>query len=148
MRESLLTSSQDEFVERYRRLSEQSETIRQRLSLSISAFESYSPESVSPMSSHQEYSYPAPSVWPPPQAVASSSPAGTEQVYEATLYEISQQIKMTLTELLNCNSVKRDRMFRAWVQERLMDAEHELKRQRRRKSSVTQDTLRAFSEHH
>jgi len=149
--------NRDEFVERYRQLSEQSESIRQRLSLNVSIFESSSPlESVSPLSlpertispsHHHEYSYPAPSVWLPPQAVSSSSAAGPEQVDEAILYEISQQIKTTLTELLNCDSVKRDRMFRAWVQARLMDAEHELKRQRKRRSSVTQDTLRVFSEH-
>lgn len=67
------------------------------------------------------------------------------------LYEINQQIKTTLTELLNCDSVKHDKAFRAWVQSKLMDAEHELKKQRRRRSSASvgaNETMRAFEVSH
>ncbi len=46
---------------------------------------------------------------------------------EQKLLQINQQIKSTLTELLNCESVKGDKQYRAWVQSRLMDAEMELK---------------------
>lgn len=52
-----------------------------------------------------------------------------------TLYDINQQIKATLTELLNTDRVKHDDHFRAFVQSKLMEAEMELKGQRRRRSS-------------
>lgn len=55
---------------------------------------------------------------------------------ETALFEVNQQIKATLTELLNCQDVKSDQDFRSWVQERLMEAEQEIRRQRRRKSSA------------
>lgn len=57
------------------------------------------------------------------------------------MFEVNQQIKATLTSLLNCESVKHDQEFRAWVQERLMDAEHELKRARRRRSSLEREEV-------
>ena len=44
---------------------------------------------------------------------------------------VNQQIKATLTELLNCEGVKQDRRYCVWVQRRLMDAEKELKEGRR-----------------
>jgi hypothetical protein len=68
-------------------------------------------------------------------------------VEEEHLLEINQQIKATLTELINCEDVKHDKKFRAWVQVKLMEAEHELKRQRKRKSNVDVETMRAISEH-
>jgi len=68
-------------------------------------------------------------------------------VDEEHLLEINQQIKASLTELINCEDVKHDENFRAWVQAKLMEAEHELKRQRKRKSSTDFDTMRAISEH-
>jgi hypothetical protein len=40
------------------------------------------------------------------------------------------QIKQTLTDLLNCESVRNDNKYRLWVQTRLMDAEKELKESR------------------
>jgi len=46
---------------------------------------------------------------------------------EVKLKSVNQQIKSTLTELLNCESVRGDRRYRMWVQTRLMDAERELK---------------------
>jgi hypothetical protein len=45
------------------------------------------------------------------------------------------QIKATLTELLNCAEVRAEPEMRAWVQERLMEAEQEIRRQRRRRRS-------------
>jgi hypothetical protein len=51
---------------------------------------------------------------------------------ETKLKMVNQQIKSTLTELLNCESVRGDRRYRMWVQTRLMDAEKELKRERTR----------------
>jgi hypothetical protein len=60
---------------------------------------------------------------------------------EQKLQDVNQQIKTTLTELLNCESVRGDWRYRMWVQTRLMDAERELKvcrsrsRSRRRSSA-------------
>lgn len=51
---------------------------------------------------------------------------------EMKLKSVNQQIKNTLTELLNCESVRGDRRYRMWVQTRLMDAERELKTERMR----------------
>ena len=48
------------------------------------------------------------------------------------LKNVNQQIKSTLTDLLNCESVRRDQRYRMWVQTRLMDAEKELKGSRSR----------------
>ena len=47
------------------------------------------------------------------------------------LHDVNQQIKTALTELLNCESVRGDRLYRAWVQNRLMEAERELRGGRR-----------------
>ncbi|RDW62630.1 hypothetical protein BP5796_10932 [Coleophoma crateriformis] len=46
---------------------------------------------------------------------------------EMKLMNVNQQIKSTLTELLNCDAVKADQAYRMWVQSRLMDTEKELK---------------------
>ncbi|KAH8599283.1 hypothetical protein B0O99DRAFT_613462 [Bisporella sp. PMI_857] len=51
---------------------------------------------------------------------------------ELKLKNVNQQIKGTLTELLNCQSVRKDDRYRKWVQTRLMDAERELKGTRSR----------------
>lgn len=52
---------------------------------------------------------------------------------EAKLFDVNEGIKRTLTELLNCETVRADRSFRTWVQRRLMDAEKELRSGRRRR---------------
>ncbi|CAD0112062.1 unnamed protein product [Aureobasidium uvarum] len=56
-------------------------------------------------------------------------------VDEAKLVDISSRIKTTLTDLLNCDAVKTDPRMRTWVATRLMDVEHELKEQKRRRHS-------------
>ncbi|KAF2770442.1 hypothetical protein EJ03DRAFT_326567 [Teratosphaeria nubilosa] len=55
---------------------------------------------------------------------------------EAQLFDINYDIKSTLTDLLNCEAVRNDPKMRIWVQSRLMDAELELKRQRKRTLSA------------
>jgi len=55
------------------------------------------------------------------------------------LCEVNQQIKATLTEMLNTDSVRSDAHFRAWVQERLMDVEQQIRKERRRHSSTDRD---------
>jgi hypothetical protein len=53
---------------------------------------------------------------------------------EMKLKDVNLQIKSTLTDLLNCESVRGDKRYRMWVQTRLMDAERELKENRSRSS--------------
>jgi hypothetical protein len=45
---------------------------------------------------------------------------------ENKLKNVNEQIKCTLTDLLNCEGVKGDRRYRRWVQTRLTGAEKEL----------------------
>jgi hypothetical protein len=51
------------------------------------------------------------------------------------LAEINQQIIATLTELMNTDCIRNDDKQRSWIQERLMEAEHQIRRERRRHSS-------------
>lgn len=146
---------QDQFICRYRRLSEQSESIQQRLNSisSVHSDDSTAPIDNAPFTSSakqtfsQSYpyqttsSYPMASTWSQSHSAASSNHS-VDMASQASLYEINQQIKLTLTELLNCDGVKHDKMFRAWVQTRLMEAEHQLKRQRRRRSSMSPEIKR------
>jgi len=65
---------------------------------------------------------------------------------EHKLQDVNLQIKSTLTELLNCESVRGDGRYRMWVQTRLMDAERELTKARKgscgRRKSVDVGSLR------
>lgn len=56
-------------------------------------------------------------------------------VEERRLFDVDESIKRTLTELLNCDSVRSDRSMRLWVQSRLMETEKELRSCRRRRNS-------------
>jgi hypothetical protein len=62
----------------------------------------------------------------PPTLSATPSLSEVEED-ELKLMHVNQHIKTTLTELLNCESVRKDRRYRMWIQTRLMDAERELK---------------------
>ncbi|KAI1207154.1 uncharacterized protein F4807DRAFT_189124 [Annulohypoxylon truncatum] len=53
---------------------------------------------------------------------------------EQKLFDVNEGIKRALTELLNCETVRKDREMRTWVQTRLMDTERELRSGRRRRS--------------
>lgn len=64
------------------------------------------------------------------------------------LAEINQQIIATLTELLNTESVRSDDKSRAWIQDRLMEAEHQIRRQRRRHSSNSERDFASAIAHH
>jgi hypothetical protein len=54
---------------------------------------------------------------------------------EQKLLTVNQQIKTTLTDLLNCEVVRNDSKYRMWIQTRLMDAERELKGSKSRSCS-------------
>ena len=53
---------------------------------------------------------------------------------EQKLFDVNEGIKRALTELLNCETIRKDREMRTWVQSRLMDTERELRCGRRRRS--------------
>lgn len=48
-------------------------------------------------------------------------------------YNMNHNLKSSLTELLNSKAVREDHKMRSWAQTRLMEAERELRRQRRSK---------------
>ncbi|KAH0352556.1 hypothetical protein KCU83_g3617, partial [Aureobasidium melanogenum] len=66
---------------------------------------------------------------------------------EAKLADISSRIKTTLTDLLNCDAVKNDPRMRSWVATRLMDVEHELKEQKRRRHSSHAEDAEMIASH-
>jgi len=66
-------------------------------------------------------------------SIAGTDIPGIEDAHK--LSEVNQEIKATLTELLNTNTCRTDGKYRQWVQGRLMDVEHEIRQQRRRRSS-------------
>lgn len=53
---------------------------------------------------------------------------------EAKLCSINEGIKRSLTELLNCETVRCDQAFRQWIMGRLLEVEKELRSGRRRRS--------------
>ena len=64
------------------------------------------------------------------------------------LYEINQQIVATLMELLNTDAVKTDPRYRSFIQEKLMESEHQIRRQRRRHSSnAERDYASSIAQH-
>ena len=65
-------------------------------------------------------------------ATIDESIIGEMEEDELKIQSVNQQIKSTLTELLNCQSVRADDRYRKWVQTRLMDTEIELKGTRSR----------------
>lgn len=64
--------------------------------------------------------------------VIDESILGEIEEEEGKLKNVNEQIKCTLTDLLNCESVRKDNRYRMWVQTRLHDAEKELKGDRTR----------------
>jgi hypothetical protein len=56
-------------------------------------------------------------------AVTGSSILGEFGENENKLNSLNEQIKCTLTDLLNCEGVRCNEMYRMWVQTRLMDTE-------------------------
>lgn len=138
-------------------LDSQQEVIRRRLSLQLPStapmtasspeFQSISatsrPSYASPWSPEPEYtstqstlSHPIPTM-PGTAHRRNMSESHTED--SDKLCDINKQIKATLTDLLNTESVRSDEKYRVWVQARLLDAEHQIRLQRRRRSSADKD---------
>ncbi|KAF2088491.1 hypothetical protein K490DRAFT_64541 [Saccharata proteae CBS 121410] len=108
-----------------------------------SSADSLSP--VSPVSDLPGYGHRQRSVSPTDSAHTTAPPSPTESE-DNKLYGLNKQIKAVLTELLNTTGVKQDDKFRGWVQERLMETEMEMRRQRRRRSSVERELLESIAE--
>ena len=135
-------------MQKYMLLSAQKEALQRKMELEVpfskpitATLPDFQSLSTSPAWSPK---YASPSPYPSAiYAISSSVRAGpTAQSIDDThteeshkLAEINHQIVATLTELLNTESVRSDDRHRAWIQERLMDAEHQIRRQRRRHSS-------------
>lgn len=59
-------------------------------------------------------------------------------VEEAKLFNINEGIKRSLTELLNCETVRSDQSVRQWIMARLLEVEKDLRVGRRRRSCPTE----------
>lgn len=126
-------------------LSAQKEALQRRMALEIpfgAPMAVSSPEFQSLSSSptwSPKYASPYPAATDPIPTRSSVGPRGsiddlhTDEIHK--LSEINHQIVATLTELLNTESVRSDDKHRAWIQERLMEVEHQMRRDRRRRSS-------------
>ncbi|KAF2445722.1 hypothetical protein P171DRAFT_358409, partial [Karstenula rhodostoma CBS 690.94] len=138
---------QHDAIQKYMLLSSQQEVLNRRLSLHVpcgAPMTTASPEFQSLASSpRSSFS----STWSPEPEFFTSNPIPVQQPSSAhrhsiadpedahKLFQVNKDIKATLTELLNTESVRSDGKYRQWIQERLMDAEHQIRRQRRRRSS-------------
>lgn len=150
---------QNESMQKYILLSAQKEALQRRISLQLpfgAPMEASSPEFQSLSSSPEgrpSYATPYPSATEPlptsrtaMAARTSMNDIHTEETHK--LAEINQQIIATLTELLNTESVRSDDKSRSWIQERLMEAEHQIRRQRRRHSSNSERDFASAIAHH
>lgn len=151
-------------------LSAQQEVLQRRLSLhlpSAAPITTSSPEfqslSSSPTSSPRTHS----TSWSPEPSYSSMFPMATQPIsaMPGTIHRhrhsvdesqsidshklcmINQQIKATLTELINTASVRSDEKHRAWVQDKLMDAEQQIRKTRRRHSSGDREMAASIATH-
>jgi hypothetical protein len=145
-------------MQKYLLLSAQKEALQRRISLQIpfgAPMEPSSPEFQS-LSSSPDWSSNYASLYP-----TATEPLATRSVMSSRtsmddlhteeshkLAEINHQIVATLTELLNTESIRSDDKTRAWIQERLMEAEHQNRRQRRRQSSNSERDFASAIAHH
>ncbi|KAK8206505.1 hypothetical protein M8818_004338 [Zalaria obscura] len=95
---------------------------------------------VSPRASHRSNSISLSLPSSIPEEDSDSDAAERMNADEDKLRDINTAIKTTLTDLLNLEPVRHDMRMRQWVQTRLMDAEQELKHQKRRRISVEEET--------
>lgn len=155
----MLTCGQHESMQKYMLLSAQKEALQRRIAMEIpfsAPMAPSSPEfqslSSSPTSPKSSSPYPSASDPIPVSSRTSGTPRNsmddmhTEESHK--LAEINQQIVATLTELMNTDCIRNDEKQRAWIQERLMEAEHQIRRERRRHSSnASSDFASAIAQH-
>lgn len=158
------TMHDSEAMQKYMLLSSQQEVLRRRLSLRIPS------EAPMTVTSPELRSLSSSPTSPPTQGMHSSfwsSSYSSAQPIPATpgtmhrhrhsigyssddshrLCEINQQVKATLTEMLNTESVRENDKYRAWIQERLMDTEQQIRKQRRRHSSGDREMAASIATH-
>ncbi|KAF2759993.1 hypothetical protein EJ05DRAFT_318114 [Pseudovirgaria hyperparasitica] len=149
---SLLTQN-DDCLQKYLSLQNQKEQLLQKSSIAFTCpFAASPPEWSStqstpmgfrsgydfPPSYHESHPTSTPTSYPAPTHTSrarSVSDPDVDNENSRALYHINQQIKAALTELLNTDSVRTNDNYRMFVQGKLMDAEMEMKGQRRRRSS-------------
>ncbi|KAG9206381.1 hypothetical protein G6514_003212 [Epicoccum nigrum] len=152
------TLSRNESMQRYILLAAQKEALQRRMSMSIPfnlPMSTSSPEFQSLSSSPgspTEYTSTYPSTTEPvPTRAGTATQASVDDMHTEEshkLYEINQQIVATLMELLNTDAVKTDPRYRAFIQEKLMESEHQIRRQRRRHSSnAERDYASSIAQH-
>lgn len=145
-------------MQKYMLLSAQKEALQRRMAMDLpfnAPMTASSPELQSLSSSptwSPKYASPYPPATDPVPTRASIAPRGSIDDIHAeeagNLFEINHQIVATLTELLNTESVRADDKHRAWIQERLMEVEHQIRRDRRRQSSnVERDFASSIAQH-
>ncbi|KAF2012043.1 hypothetical protein BU24DRAFT_412578 [Aaosphaeria arxii CBS 175.79] len=142
-------------MQRYLKLSSQQENIRRKLSLETQSptspeFRSMSSSPTESMQSSMHSSTTAtephlPSPMPIPIQRQRHSVDYTGDDAKRTLCDINQQMKATLTELLNQN--RSDDKYRAWVQEKLLETEQQIRKQRRRHSSGDREMAASIATH-
>lgn len=120
-------------LERYQTLQAEQRDLRRRLSQD--GDDASRSSSVSSESSGYASTSTPPTVPSLARLVSARPPAWAPRSTDARrLFDVDNQIKSTLTHLLNCKSVKENASYRSWVQSRLMDTQMELRQQRRRRS--------------
>ncbi|KAI8938980.1 hypothetical protein NX059_004824 [Plenodomus lindquistii] len=139
------TLCRNESMQKYMLLSAQKEALQRRMALEIpfaAPMAAESPEFQSLSSSptwSPKYTSPYPAATDPVPSRCSMSPRGSVDDMHtseaAKLAELNHQIIATLTELLNTESVRSDEKHHRWIQDRLMELEHQIRRDRRRHSS-------------
>lgn len=144
-------------MQRLQLLQSQQEVLQRRLSLRVPSPDTAPLSTTSPTNSF--FSSPTSSrksstSWSPeplssaPSPLSSTAPHVSSSIEDASkLREVNEQIKFTLTELLNTDSVRSDVEFRAWIQDRLLDVEHEIRKQRRRHSAGDRQFARSIALH-
>ena len=145
-------------MQRYILLAAQKEALQRRMSMSIPfglPMSASSPEiqslSSSP-TSPTDYTSTYPTATEPiPTRPGTATQTSVDDMHtdeSHKLYEINQQIVATLMELLNTDAVKADPKYRAFIQEKLMESEHQIRRQRRRHSSNAERDYASSIAHH
>jgi len=134
-------------MQKYMLLSAQKEALQRRMAMEIpfnAPMSATSPEFQSLSSSptwSPKYTPPYPAASDPVPVSSRTSGAPRDSIDDThteeshKLAEINHQIVATLTELMNTECIRNDEKQRAWIQERLMEAEHQIRRERRRHSS-------------
>ncbi|KAK3078826.1 hypothetical protein LTS18_006527 [Coniosporium uncinatum] len=129
-------------IQKYQLLSSQQDQLRQRLSFNTHDAPSSSISAQPATFGSVPISIPGSVPRSPPSPLSPGFSSSIEdREDDARLYQVNKQIKSTLTDLLNNESVKHDDKFRSWVQRQLMEAEMEMKRQKRRRSSADKHEL-------